>query len=167
MQQHPSSDIYIRSITLTTYTPQCCFSTILMKTVCNFVSVWDISTIIRSFHSTLHAECKERLIHCRNKPSSSQNAMLWRKLGVISFPFGIFRRLNVAFSPFYTPNVVHSSFSIETSPAARRTQPSVDYDENLLLFRFYLLHAMLHAEISTHSFHRHMKHSTLQNAISW
>jgi hypothetical protein len=41
---------------------------------------------------------------------------------VISFRIEILRRLNALSTPFYTPNVVHVDFSIETSAANRKTQ---------------------------------------------
>jgi hypothetical protein len=41
---------------------------------------------------------------------------------VISFRIEIIRRLNALSTPFYTPNVLHIGFSIETSAANRKTQ---------------------------------------------
>jgi hypothetical protein len=41
---------------------------------------------------------------------------------VISFRIEILRRLNALSTPFYTPNVVHVGFSIETSAANRKAQ---------------------------------------------
>jgi hypothetical protein len=41
---------------------------------------------------------------------------------VISFRIEILRHLNVLSTPFYTPNLVHFDFSIETSAANRKTQ---------------------------------------------
>jgi hypothetical protein len=41
---------------------------------------------------------------------------------VISFRIGILRRLNSLSTPFYTPNVLHADFSVETSAANRKTQ---------------------------------------------
>jgi hypothetical protein len=41
---------------------------------------------------------------------------------VISFRIEILRRLNPLSTPFYTPNVVHVDFSVETIPVNRKTQ---------------------------------------------
>jgi hypothetical protein len=41
---------------------------------------------------------------------------------VISFPIEISRRLNALSTPFYTPNVLHVDFSMETSAVNRETQ---------------------------------------------
>ena len=53
-----------------------------------------------------------------------------RKLGDISFPFVIFRRLNATFTPFYMQNVVHMISIVETSPETRKSQSFVDFDED-------------------------------------
>jgi hypothetical protein len=49
---------------------------------------------------------------------------------VISFLTGIFRRLNAQSTPFYASNAVHADFSVETSPATRKTQSFLDFVEN-------------------------------------
>jgi hypothetical protein len=41
---------------------------------------------------------------------------------VISIPFEILRRSNALSTPFYSPNVVHVDFSVETIPVNRKTQ---------------------------------------------
>jgi hypothetical protein len=41
---------------------------------------------------------------------------------VISIRFEILRRLNALSTPFYSPNVVHVDFSVETIPVNRKTQ---------------------------------------------
>jgi hypothetical protein len=48
---------------------------------------------------------------------------------VISFLIEIFRRLNAHFTPFSTQNVVHTALCVGTSPAARKSQSFVHYDE--------------------------------------
>ena len=53
-----------------------------------------------------------------------------RKLGDISFPFVIFRRLNATFTPFYMQNVVRMISIVETSPETRKSQSVVDFDED-------------------------------------
>ena len=47
----------------------------------------------------------------------------WRKLCVISSLLEIFRRLNAISVAFYTPNAIHSVFSVETSPTVRKMRP--------------------------------------------
>jgi hypothetical protein len=44
----------------------------------------------------------------------------------------IFRRPNAAFVAFHTSNTTHTTFSFETSPAARKTPPYVDYERIFL-----------------------------------
>ena len=86
-------------------------STILSKIKLHFSPVWGISTLIRSFHSSLHAELTAYAFQRRNKPRQTQTTIVrrfCRKLCVISNPFQIFRRLNAHFTPFYMQNVVHA-----------------------------------------------------------
>jgi hypothetical protein len=72
---------------------------------------------------------------------------------VISFRVEILRRLNALSTPFYTPNVVHVDFSIETSVANRKTQSFklrrklcyFDPDRDITSFK-PSLHSILHAE---------------------
>jgi hypothetical protein len=52
---------------------------------------------------------------------------------IISLLIEIFRRLNAFFTPLYTSKAVHASFSVGTSPATRKTQSFVDYDENSVI----------------------------------
>jgi hypothetical protein len=49
---------------------------------------------------------------------------------VISFLIEIFRCINALSTPLYAANAVHADFIIETSPATRKTQSFVDFDEN-------------------------------------
>jgi hypothetical protein len=49
---------------------------------------------------------------------------------VISFLIEIFRCFDALSTPFYTPKAVHAEFSVETSPATRKTQSFLDFDEN-------------------------------------
>ena len=86
-----------------------------------------------SFHSILHAERSAYDFHRRNKPRNTQIAIIrrfQRKLGDISFPFVIFRRLNALFTPFYIQNVMHMISSVETSPETQKSQSFVDFDED-------------------------------------
>jgi hypothetical protein len=125
-----------------------------MKTDCNFVTLGDIATFKRYFHTFLHVECIARDFHRRNKLSISQNAILWRcwlKLAVLNFLFYILRSLHVVFSLFYTPNVVLIIVVVYTNSVPRKM---LSFDENEPLFRFCLsyltfnrcFHCILHAE---------------------
>jgi hypothetical protein len=49
---------------------------------------------------------------------------------VFSIQLEIFRRLNAASVAFHTRNTTHTTFSFETSPAARKTPPYDDFDRN-------------------------------------
>jgi hypothetical protein len=70
--------------------------------------------------------------------SASKQALRLAKLNlssisrktIISFLIEIFRRLNALSPPFYAANAVHADFIVETSPATRKTQFSLDLDEN-------------------------------------
>jgi hypothetical protein len=47
-------------------------------------------------------------------------------MNVFSLVLDKFRRLNAAFVAFHTRNATHTTFSFETSPAARKMPPYVD-----------------------------------------
>jgi hypothetical protein len=49
---------------------------------------------------------------------------------VISSLIEIFRRLNALSTPIYTADAMHADFSGETSPATRKIQSFLDFDEN-------------------------------------
>jgi hypothetical protein len=49
---------------------------------------------------------------------------------VISFLIEIFQPLNALSTPFCVPKAVHADFIVETSPATRKTQSFLDFDEN-------------------------------------
>jgi hypothetical protein len=42
----------------------------------------------------------------------------------------IFRRFNADSTAFHTPNTTHTTFTLGTSPAARKTPPFFDFDRN-------------------------------------
>jgi hypothetical protein len=90
---------------------------------CHFALVWDISVFRRSFHSIPRGERNARRFQRRNKHSNSQNSIFPRfgRKFVISFLIEIFRRLNALSTPFYAAIAVHNDFSVETSPATRKT----------------------------------------------
>jgi hypothetical protein len=99
------------------------FRQILTKIDCNFHHVGDISTFKSSFYFILNAECSARHIQRRNNPWRAQIAIIRQivtRNDCIPFPWEIFRRLNAHLTPFYTPNAVHESFSVETITGARK-----------------------------------------------
>jgi hypothetical protein len=53
---------------------------------------------------------------------------------VISILIEIFQRLNALSTPFYTPNVAHANFSVETIPAHRETQFSNVGENSVISF---------------------------------
>jgi hypothetical protein len=62
----------------------------------------------------------------RNLSSFDENS-------VISFRIEMLRRLSALSTSFYTPNVLHVDFSVETSAANRKTQ-SFKFRQNLCYF---------------------------------
>jgi hypothetical protein len=74
---------------------------------------------------------------------------------VISFLIEIFRRLNALSTPFYTPNVAHANFRVETVPGNPKTQSfrfrrklcyfPPDWDISAFMRYFF---SILHAERS-------------------
>jgi hypothetical protein len=107
-------------------------SSILTNYDSSFLPVWDISTfkqrsdgILRACHS---AHCNKQ----RYKPKTSQNAIIRRlclNMTVSSFPFEIFRCLNVQITALYAPNTVHAVKSNDTSLKTRKTRSFVDFNE--------------------------------------
>jgi hypothetical protein len=53
---------------------------------------------------------------------AKRNVSNFDENSVISFLIEMFRRLRALSTPFYTPNVAHVDFSVETIPANRKTQ---------------------------------------------
>jgi hypothetical protein len=53
---------------------------------------------------------------------AKRNLSNFDEISVISFLIETFRRLKVLSTPFYTPNVLHADFSVETIPANRKWQ---------------------------------------------
>jgi hypothetical protein len=91
---------------------------------------------------------------------------------VISIRIEILRRLNTLSTPFYTPNILHVDFSVETRAANRKTQ-SFKLRRKLCYFdpvrditafkRFF--RSTLHAECSARPFQHRNKRCKSQNAI--
>jgi malic enzyme len=94
------------------------------RKLCYFIPDRDIQAFKRSFHSILHAERSARQFQRRNNPCKSQNSYVqnFGENSVISFLVQISRRLNALSTPFYTPNVAHAKFRVQTIPANRKTQ---------------------------------------------
>jgi hypothetical protein len=65
---------------------------------------------------------------------AKRNLSLISTKTVISFLIKIFRRLDALSTPFYAPNAVQADFIVETSPATRKTQSFLDFDENRYFF---------------------------------
>jgi hypothetical protein len=91
---------------------------------------------------------------------------------VISFLIELFRRLNALSTPFYTPKAVHAEISVETSPASRKIQSFLDFNEycyfvpdwDISLF-WRSFHSILHAESSSCRTQRRNKPCDSQNLI--
>jgi hypothetical protein len=91
---------------------------------------------------------------------------------VISFLIQILRNLNALSTPFYTPNVVHVDFRVETIPANRKTQSfkfrrrlsyfGPDWDVSTFKGSF---HSILHAECNACRFQCRNNPCKSQNAI--
>jgi hypothetical protein len=94
------------------------------RKLCYFFPDSDTTTFKRSLHSILLAECSACRFQHRNRSCKSQNAIFQISTKTLLFLFliEILRRLNALSTPFYSPNVVHVDFSIETGAANRKTQ---------------------------------------------
>jgi hypothetical protein len=53
---------------------------------------------------------------------AKRNLSNFDEISVIPFRIEILRRLNALSTPFYTPNVLHADFCVETIPVNRETQ---------------------------------------------
>jgi hypothetical protein len=111
-------------------------------------AIFQISTKSLSFRSwlrhygiwSLYPRHSTRLTNCMSitasKPSlqiGKRNLSNFDESSVISFLTEILRHLNALSTPFYTPNVLHADFSVETIPANRKTQ-SFKFLRNLCHF---------------------------------
>jgi hypothetical protein len=94
------------------------------------------------------------------------------EISVISFRIEILRHLNALSTPFYTPNVVHADFRVETIPPNRKTQSFKfrlrlcyfvpDWDDSTFKGSF---HSILYAECSACRFQCRNNACKSQNAI--
>jgi hypothetical protein len=73
-------------------------------------------------HADFSVETALRLVKLNQSAISTKTA--------ISFQIEIFRRLNALSTPFYAANAAHADFSVNTSPASRKTQSFLDSEEN-------------------------------------
>jgi hypothetical protein len=103
---------------------------------------------------------------------ANRNLSNFDENSVISFRIEILRRLNALSTPFYTPNVVHVDFSVETIPVNRKTQSfkfrrKLCYfvpDRDIMSFK-RSLHSILHTECSACRFQRRNNPCKSQMAI--
>jgi hypothetical protein len=101
----------------------------------------------------------------RNPSNSDENS-------VVSFLIEVLRHVSALSTPFYTPNVLHVDFSVETIPANRKTQ-SFKFRRRLCYFvpdrdvsTFKgSFHSILHAERSACRFQCRKHTCKSQNAI--
>jgi hypothetical protein len=97
-----------------------------------FLPVRDFSSFKLPSYCILRACHSPRCIKQRYKPKNSQNAIIRRlclNMTVISFPFEIFRCLNVQITALYAPNTVHAVISNDSSLKTRKTRSFVDFNE--------------------------------------
>jgi hypothetical protein len=92
--------------------------------LCYIVPDWDDSTFKGSFPSILHAERSACRFQGRNKPCKSQNAILQTSTKTLLFCSRLryYGHINALSTPFYTANLLHVDFSVESFPANRKTQ---------------------------------------------
>jgi hypothetical protein len=103
---------------------------------------------------------------------ANSNLSIFDEYSVISIRIEIFRSLKALSTPFYTPNVLHVDFSIETIPANRIWQ-SFKFRRKLCYFvpdwditAFKRsLHSILHAERIACGFQHRNNPCKSQNAI--
>jgi hypothetical protein len=88
---------------------------------------------------------------------------------VISFRIEILRHLNALSTPFYTPNLFHVDFSVETIPANRKTQsfkfrrklcyfvPDWDIRRLKALYTPFYTPNVLHVQFSVETIHANRK----------
>jgi hypothetical protein len=100
-------------------------SSILTKTMRHFHPVKDITRFKRSFHYIVRAEFNARPFHRRHNPNISQTAMIssiLKKTERCLHPVIDFSTFKRSFDSIYALNVMHSSFTVETSPRARKSE---------------------------------------------
>jgi hypothetical protein len=103
---------------------------------------------------------------------AKRNPSKFYEISVTSFRIEILRPLNALSTPFYSPNVLHVDFNVETIPANRKTQSFKilrylchfvpDWDVSTFKSSF---HSILHAECSACRFERRNNTCKSLNAI--
>jgi hypothetical protein len=138
-----------------------------------FVPDWDTTAFKSSFQSIPHAQCSAYRFQCwMSLQIAKRNLSNFDESSVISIRIEILRRLNALSNPFYTPNVVHVDFSIETVCVNRKTQSfkfrrKLSYfvpDWDTTAFK-RSSHSILNAQCSASRFQRRNKRFKSQNAI--
>ena len=117
-----------------------------------------LNAIFPRFYATnaMHACCNVET--GVTAPKMQPFTRFWRKLIALSLLLEIFRSLKAIFIAFYTPNVVQAVFSVETSTAARKSQPITRYWRkvfviSLLLEIFRRLNAIFAWFYATNAMH--------------
>jgi hypothetical protein len=133
----------------------------LRRKLCYFVPDWGMTAFKRAFHSIIHAECSACRFQCRKNPCKSQNAIFQISTKSVSFSISneILRRSYAPSTLFYTSNVLHLDFCVETIPANRKTHSfkfrrklcCFDPDWNTTALK-RSLHSILHPECSARRF---------------
>jgi hypothetical protein len=144
-----------------------------LRNLCHLVSDWGPTAFKHSFHSIIHDECRACRFQCRKNPCKSQNAFFQISTKSLSFSFSneILQRSYALSTPYYTLNVLHVDFSVETISANRKTQ-SFKFLRNLCHFVpdwdttafIRSLHSILHAECSACRFQCRKNPCKSQNA---
>jgi hypothetical protein len=81
-------------------------------------------------HSTRRRQCTPTSQSNQAQQLAKLNLSSISTKTIISFLIEIFLRLDALSNPLYAANAVHADFTIETSPATRKTQSFLDFDEN-------------------------------------
>jgi hypothetical protein len=122
--------------------------------------------------STLRTQCRPISLLKQAQKLAKRNLSPISTKTVISFLTEIFRRLNAQSAPFYASNAVHADFSVETSPATRKTQSFRDFGENCYFVPDWDISAfkrsirsILRVECSARRLQRRNNPSNSQNAI--
>jgi hypothetical protein len=92
---------------------------------------YDVETL-SPLHSTRQTCCMWISASKQALQIAKLNLSNFDENSVISFRIEILRRLNALATPFYTPNVVHVDFSVETIPVNRKPNLS-NIDENSVI----------------------------------
>jgi hypothetical protein len=125
-----------------------------------------------TLHSTRRTYCMSISVSKQSLQIAKRNLSNFYENSVISFHIEILRHLNALYTPFYTPNLLHVDFSVETIPANRKTQSFkfrrkrwyfVPYWDTTAFKRSFL--SILHAQHIAFRFQRRNNPCKSQNAI--